>query len=158
MYSILNQATVVKKAKTKGYGNQLEIRDSVIKTAQVGFGAWMPIPREDPKPPGCSPAPAFSLHHTPSFFFFFASSMASCGELGHFPQSVLQAKEPVAWWLEQSCQAHVGTETKPPTSSHEEDKGVASPIAPPGRTCILRGSQCSRCLCLKRLSEETAAL
>lgn len=100
-----------------------------------------------PQTTGCTPAPALSLHHSPSYLFL-ASSAASCGELGRFPQCVLQAKEPMAWWLEQSCQAHVGTETKPPVSSHKEDKGVASPVASfsssAERTCVLHGSQCSR--------------
>jgi len=72
----------------------------------------MPIPREYPKPPVCNPTPALRLHHSLSYLFS-ASNMALCGELGHFLQVVLQVKEAVAWWLEQSCQAHVGTEAKP---------------------------------------------
>lgn len=72
--------------------------------------------------------------------------MSSCGDLGHFPQLVLQNNEPVSWWLEQICQAHGGSEVKPPDSSHEEHKSLASPIVPEGRICILHEGQCSRSL------------
>lgn len=72
--------------------------------------------------------------------------MSSCGDLGHFPQLVLQNNEPVSWWLEQICQAHGGSEVKPPDSSHEEHKSLASPIAPEGRICVLHEGQCSRSL------------
>lgn len=60
------------------------------------------MPRQDPKPPGCSPAPALSLYHYLSYLFC-ARSVASCGDLGHFPKLALQAKQHVAWLLEQSC-------------------------------------------------------
>lgn len=56
----------------------------------------MAIPGEDPKPLGCSQAPALSLHQSSSNLFFFGSGMASRGELVHFPELVLQAKEPLA--------------------------------------------------------------
>lgn len=61
LYSFISQARVVRE--TKGLRNHLEIRDSVNKIAQVGFGAWMPIPK-DPKPFGC---------HSTSYLFLLAA-------------------------------------------------------------------------------------